>query len=96
MRLKSGRSWALGLAALVTQSCCSSRPAPMVPWQPGCQGTQVVTEPRRKRPEPRGHGEELQKQENRRERRDGRDRQVRPRGGCGVGGMGVAGAQIMV
>lgn len=32
------------LPAGVTHSCCSARPAPTVPWQPGCQGTQVAAE----------------------------------------------------
>lgn len=56
-RLVGAEHWAL--PALVTQSCCSARPAPMVPWQPGCQGTQVATEPGR--PEPSRQGEEPQR-----------------------------------
>lgn len=38
-------------------------------------------------------GEEPQRQENRGECREERDKQVRPGRGCGVGGMGTAGAQ---
>lgn len=50
------------LPALVTRSCCSATPAPTVPWQPGCQGTQVATEPRR--PELGRHDEQPQRQEH--------------------------------
>lgn len=84
----------------------SARPASM-----GVNGNQAAREPRWQqspaalsRPEPRGHGEEAQRQENRGESQQGRDKQVRPRGlwsrgnGCGWGpdnGLVWAGTGLM-